>query len=297
MSLELEQLVDDILCGGSHYLGGIHNKSNAMPALVSAVVQWAMALKKDLSEVVAGIEPCIRQSIFMSLLPAEALEPSFPGSIDVAIDDHLRALGVNVSPDGRQVLRDACINIRRLYGLNKRAARNQTMSIAQLKGQPKLYHLISSRQGGRCIWCGVLLDAPSIRQTLDHVTPNHLGDDPLDGRNWAIACSSCNTGKDDTFAWSARAEAHDFIARRDIPATKVIGLRQRWSVLMRSRSCEYCGSSTQTVELWVYRRIKSGLPVPVNCGVSCGDCAKARHLEILTPIWASREQGRSILTV
>jgi len=297
MSLELERLIHDILCGGSHHLGGIHNKSTAVPTLVSAVVQWAMALKKDLGEVVAGIEPCIRQSIFMSLLPAEALEPDFPGSIDVAIDNHLTALGLNVSADGRLVLRDTCINIRRLYGLNKRDAREQTMSIAQVRGRPQLYQSILARQNSRCIWCGVPLDAPFVAQSLDHITPNHLGDDPLDGRNWAIVCSSCNSGKDDSFAWSARPEAHDFIGRKDIAATKVIALKQRWSVLMRDRCCEHCGSTTEETELWVYRRIRTGLPVPVNCGVACANCARTKLLEVLTPIWAAREQGRAIFVL
>ncbi len=297
MNSQLENLIEDILCGGGHYLGGIHNKSTSLSALLSAVVQWAMAVKKDLSEVVAGIEPCIRQSVFMSLLPAAALDPSFPGSIDLAVEEHLAALRINVSDEGRLALRDACINARRLYGINKREARNQTASIAQLLGDRKLYNLIHSRQRGRCIWCGVLLGPPSIIMTLDHVTPKHLGDDNPDGRNWAISCTSCNEGKGDSLAWSARPEAHDFIGRKDISATSVIGLTHRWSVLMRERQCEYCEASTTEAELWVYRRITTGLPVPVNCGATCENCAVSRKLEILTPRWASKEAGRGCLVV
>jgi hypothetical protein len=297
LNSQLENLIEDILCGGGHYLGGIHNKSASLSDLLSAVVQWAMAVKKDLSEVVAGIEPCIRQSVFMSLLPADALDPSFPGSIDRAVEEHLAALRINVSVEGRLALRDACINARRLYGLNKREARNQTASIAQLRGDTRLYNLIDSRQGGRCLWCGVLLNSPSVIMTLDHVTPKHLGDDNPDGRNWAISCTSCNEGKGDSLAWSARPEAHDFIGRNEISATSTIGLKHRWSVLMRERECEYCEASTAVAELWVYRRITTGLPVPVNCGTTCENCAVSRRLEILAPSWVSKEAGRGRLQV
>jgi 5-methylcytosine-specific restriction endonuclease McrA len=232
----------------------------------------------------------------MSLLPAEALEPNFPGSIDVAVDDHLRGLGINVSDDGRRVLRDTCINARRLYGLSKLQARNQTVSIAGLRGNPKLYQDIFSRQNGRCIWCGVSFSSSHVRMTLDHVTPKHLGDDPPDGRNWALSCGSCNIGKDDAFAWSARPEAHDFIGRNDISVTGLIGLKHRWSILMRGRLCEQCGSATGSSELWVYRRIRTGLPVPVNCGVICEGCAQTRKPEILSPLWIDQEKGRGVLS-
>ncbi len=297
MGSQLEDLLEDILCGGGHYLGGIHNKSASLSDLLSAVVQWSMAVKKDLNEVVAGIEPCIRQSVFMSLLPAGALDPSFQGSIDMAVDEHLGALGIKVSDEGRQVLRDTCINARRLYGLTAGQARNQAHSIAQLRGDRQLYQSIFSRQQGRCIWCGVPLDSPAVVLTLDHVTPKHLGDDHVDGRNWAICCCSCNNGKGDSLAWSARPEAHDFIGRNEISAISVIGLKHRWSVLMRERRCEYCKAAATEAELWVYRRIKTGLPVPVNCGVTCEGCAVNRKPEILAPIWVPQEEGRGTLTV
>jgi hypothetical protein len=233
----------------------------------------------------------------MSLLPAEALDPKFPGSIDRAVDDHLTELGIKVSDEGRRVLRDTCINVRRLYGLNASEARNRTMSIAQLRGNRKLYQAIFTRQQGRCIWCGVPLSSPSVAQTLDHVVPKHLGDDHVDGRNWALSCSSCNSGKGDSFAWSARPEAHDFIGRNDISATRIIGLKHRWSTLMRDRRCEFCRAPTEHVELWVYRRVKTGLPVPVNCGVTCEGCARIETPEILTPMWIPQEVGRGLLAI
>lgn len=297
MGPELERLVEDILCGGTHYLGGVQNRSDSLPSLFSAVVQWSMAVKKDLNEVVAVVEPCIRQSILMSLLPAEALDPAFQGSIDVSVDNHLRALGIQVSSRGRLILRDACINARRLYGMNAKQSRQQSASIAQLRGNQGLYREILARQKNRCVWCGVSLTAPFVVQTLDHVTPKHLGDDHSDGRNWAVTCRSCNTGKGDCLAWASRPEAHDFLGRNDIATTQIIGLTHRWSVLMRERGCEYCKMTTAAAELWVYRRIKTGLPVPVNCGATCEDCAEKRTLEILRPNWDLKEVGRAVLVV
>src|SRR5713101_8324032 len=90
----LTELIDDILCGGTEFLQGLHKSSADTTKLVTAVVEWAKLLRRELGEVIAGIEPCVRQSILMSLIPARAFDPSYQGSVDRAISDHLGTLGL-----------------------------------------------------------------------------------------------------------------------------------------------------------------------------------------------------------
>jgi hypothetical protein len=233
----------------------------------------------------------------MSLIPAQAFDPTYTGSIDKAIQDHLNQIGINISDEERRVIRDICINVNRLRGLSKSAARRRTAGLAELRGDPRLYNAILKRQNGRCLWCGVDLSSSDVEQSLEHVAPKHLGDDPPDGKNWGIACTSCNSGKAESLAWSARPEAHDYISRLDFSDINEIGLAQRWAVLMRSSHCSKCGATSKDAELWIFRRIPTGLPIPVNCSVTCLACATSHHLEILLPKWQPRESKRGKPTI
>jgi hypothetical protein len=167
------------------------------------------------------------------------------------------------------------------------------MGVARLRGQPILYDMIFKRQSGRCIWCGVDLRSPEVRETLDHVAPKHYGDDLPDGSNWALTCESCNSGKADTLAWAACAEAHDFLSRNSFGRPDRIGLPQRWCVFARVKKCDECGESPKKRDLWVYRKIPTGLPIPANCSATCPQCAVARGREILAVDWAPNEIGRA----
>lgn len=292
MADQLSDIISDILCGGDHFISGVHKSSSSLPSLLAAVVKWGELLSRDLDEIVAGFEPSIRQSVLMSLIPAQAFDSTYTGSIDKAIQDHLNQLGLNINDEERRVIRDICINVNKLKGLNAPAARRRTASLAELRGDIKLYNAILKRQNGRCLWCGVDLSSPDVEQSLEHVSPKHLGDDPPDGKNWGIACTSCNNGKAESLAWSARPEAHDYISRLAFSEINEIGLPQRWAVLMRSPRCSRCGATSKDTELWVFRRIPTGLPIPVNCSVTCLACAASHRLEILLPKWHPRESRR-----
>jgi hypothetical protein len=139
----------------------------------------------------------------------------------------------------------------------------------------------------------VRLDAVGVKQSLEHVTPKHIGSDPLDGSNWAIACTSCNSGKADTFAWASASYAHDFLNRLDFSLPR-LGLPQRWSVLMRDRHCVKCGKGPEDAELWVYRRVATGLMIPANCGTVCDTCVKTDTVAVLTPNWEEKEKARVV---
>ncbi|WP_420814190.1 HNH endonuclease [Nannocystis exedens] len=129
-------------------------------------------------------------------------------------------------------------------------------------------------------------------ETLDHLTPKHLGDDIPDGSNWALTCSTCNEGKADSFAWAATQWAHDYFHRGDPVGEAEIGAYQRWVVLARSRRCSFCSLGTREVELHVFRRVRTGLAIPANCAAACIACGRAKNVDFLIPRWAARELRR-----
>jgi ferredoxin len=290
----LDALINDILCGSDHFLGGVQKASSSQAQLVTAVVEWAGCLRRDLGEVVAGVEPCVRQSIVMSLIPARAVDPAYRGSIDKVITEHLQALGLELGDEERRVLRDLCLNVIKLRGMTAAQARSASLTIAELRTMPQLYYQLVGKQGGRCCWCGVELQDASIVETLEHVTPKHLGDDMPNGSNWALACLSCNRGKADVWAWGANASAHDYVGRVGFSDPWRLDLVHRWAVLMRTGRCDRCGNGPDVVELWVYKRIETGLPIPANCGASCVACAKTRGIKVVEPRWDPREALRGV---
>jgi hypothetical protein len=230
----------------------------------------------------------------MSLLPAKAFDPRYAGSIDAAILDHVGALRIGLGDEELRVIRNICINVRRLRGLDSRAARARSKSLAEIRGNRALYSMLMDRQGQRCLWCGVDLRAANVMQTLEHFAPKHLGDDLTDASNWALSCASCNNGKGAVLAWSASGSAHDFLMRAGFENPDRVGLDGRWAVLVRARRCEFCGIEPLRAELWVFRRVKTGLPIPANCSATCGPCAKARGSEILQPQWLPEEAGQTL---
>lgn len=286
---KLVNLIDDILCGSEYFLGGVQKSSPAPTVLIEAIVSWSQALKRDFSEVVAVIEPCLRQSILMSLIPQKAVDLRYNGSVDTAIHEHLAELGIGLESHHVDVLRNICLNMRKLKGMTAGEAREKTASLRELRADRSNYRRILDRQNGRCVWCGVHLDDAFVKQSLEHVTPKHIGDDHYDGSNWAIACKTCNEGKGDILAWATMPEAHDYVRRNDSDLGRV----QRWAILMRRSQCGFCGSGPKAVELFIYKRVRTGLCVPANCSVVCELCVPRKQgLELLKSPWVQDEAGR-----
>lgn len=289
----LDFLITDILCGGDHIISGVQKRSISLQSLFAGITEWGYALDRQLEEITAVVEPCIRQSILMSLLPKEAFDPNYSGSYDDAISNHLSSLGLSLGGDEVRVLRDVIINARALRGLNSTQARSQVSTLADLRGRPSLYREIMQRQHERCIWCGVLFGTSGVHESLEHVSPKHLGGDAGDGSNWAISCISCNSGKADSLAWAAQPEAHDYVRRGQFETVDFISLQHRWAVLMRSPRCTFCDKSALESELIVYKRIATGLPIPSHCDTVCAACAAAQGVEVIRPLWNPKEMGRA----
>lgn len=291
----LPALLKEILCAEEWFLKGVHDNSTSLRTFVKAAREWGKHLGRDLADVLGGIEPCLRQSMLMSLVPARAVDPSYHGSIDAAVDEHLTNLGITLGAEERLVLRNLCLHVRRYHGVDAAQARNLTMSLPQLRTtNPGMYDAMRKEQNNRCFWCGVRFDAVGVAEELDHITPKVLGDDMFDGSNWALTCRSCNQGKGESFAWAAQPEAQNYLRRLEFSDVNAIGLPQRWVILARERSCDSCAAGPQDEELWVYRRVKTGLPIPSNCSATCAKCGLHRKCDVLTPRWDQREVTRLI---
>lgn len=289
----LDELVADILRSDHHFLDGLHRTSSSFAELAAAVIDWSRRIGRPLDSLSAGIEPAFRQSVLFSLIPQKALDRSYEGSYDAAIDEHVRNLGMTLSEESKSALRNLIINVVRLRGMSADVARFQTAKLRDLRANPGLYQRVLDRQGGRCVWCGIDLNEASVKQSLEHMLPKHLGDDPPEAHNWAVACSSCNSGKRDAVAWATSPWAYDYFERTDFEVLGGISLQHRWTVLCRDRRCFWCELRSDQTELFNFKRIETGLPVPSNCGTTCSDCAIANGLTILEAEWVPGEIERA----
>lgn len=288
---EFDKLLEEVLKGDGYSLAGVHRAGIPPFELFAALGEWANRLERENAEVFAVLEPCVRQSVFFSLIPGKAIDPSYKGNIDAAIREHLAAIRTSLSDEAIEKVRGFCINLRRLHGANKSQARAMAKSLGELRTRPVQFREIRDRQGGRCMWCGADFVRAEVDMTLEHVAPKHIGDDPEDGSNWGLACRSCNEGKEDAFSWAATKWAHDFVPRKFALGNQ-IRLEHRWTILARSPKCDRCHTSPRQSELFVYKRIDTGLSVPSMCSTICEACARANSITTLSPLWADKERTR-----
>ena len=288
----LDELVADILSSDTHFLDGLHRRSASFASLTAAVIDWSRKLGRPVDSLAAGIEPSFRQSILFSLIPIKALDPGNGASYEYLIDEHLGNLGITIAADQKRNLIDLLININRLKGMTSVQARAQTARLGNLKSNAALYQRVLERQSNRCVWCGVDLSHSGVVESLEHMLPKHLGDDLPDAQNWAIACTSCNSGKQDSVVWSTSAYAFDYFERNDFLDLGKVRLTHRWTVLCRDGKCEACSASAKDRELFVYKRVSTGLAIPTNCSTICAPCSVANGKEPLSVDWNPLESSR-----
>jgi len=276
-------------------LMGVHRKSRSAGVIYRALLEWGSRLNRDPSDVLASTESCIRQNVLMSLIPHRAVDPRYAGSIDVAVEEHLASLAIDLSPAERIVLRNICLHIRKYHGLDKRAARRITMSLGAVRlARGSTYQAIRAKQNGRCCWCGALFQAPGVVESLEHLSPKLIGDDLADGSNWGLSCLSCNSGKAGSLGWATQSASQDYLERPEFADVSRLGLAQRWAVLCRVQRCDHCASVPRNTSLWVYRKVKTGLPIPSHCSVTCEKCGAKRKCDLLIPRWDDLESGRLV---
>ena len=283
MHPDLANFIDSILVHDEYLLGGVHHSElNDLTTWLQVGTEWSRIFGRRIHDVLSVMEPCLRQSVFFTLIPHEALEGSFTGSFDTAINKHLVQLGLTLTEEQKVKIRTIIVNLRALSGLDSKAARRKSSGIAELKAQHDLYEKISNRQKKRCYFCGFKFDSMGVGETLDHIAPKHLGDDPSDGSNWVIACPECNAGKGDAFSWATNEYSFDYIQRKDIE----VGINQvtrhhRWIALARDKKCLYCELQPKDIQLHIHKIISTGLPIPSNLKTVCENCKNANSIMVL----------------
>lgn len=291
---ELDTYIANLLTQGDlFFLQRVQYSADSLTH-TSIVDRWSKSLGLSSVTVLLFAESSIRQQIVMSLVPKRCVDPSYMGSLEEPIREHLSNLSIALPDDAIRTLITICQNSRKLQHFSKQEARNQSVKLGQIKkSQPHLYAEMRGRQNSRCVWCGVPIAETGVIESLEHMVPKHIGDDLPDGKNWAISCMSCNTGKADTLAWGSSSAAHGDIGRKQI-GMSTLGLAQRWVVLARDLVCIACGADAKSRSLWVYHRNTTGLLIPSHCGVVCDSCAQGDQFHIPTPDWVDRESARAI---
>ena len=289
---EISEVIQDLF-QGQYFLQHVQKPVDRVHLLIKEISAFEKRLSLPEANCIHAISCLLRQSILMSLLPASAFDTSYSGSIDRAIKDHLDNLEITVEASLIVRLRDICININKLRNLTSSQARSQSKSLSDIRAQPAIYASIMSRQNSRCVWCGVQLSSGDVKMSLEHMAPKHIGDDMPDTSNWAIACTTCNSGKGETLSWSTSPFATGYLRAKHFVDPSFICGETRWAILARDTECDTCKQNPTDVELGIYRKISTGLPIPQFCAATCANCALAEGKEILSVKWDNLESTRS----
>ena len=276
----LDQTLQDILRTDIHILQGLQTGDDDLSSLLHELADHRGNLRLSAFRCNQFLAANLRQTLLMAIVPANAFDSGFTGSIDRAISEHLVELGVTLSVENRQQLRDICINIRKVRHLTGKQARRVSKSLSDLRANPSDYTRIMTAQNDRCIWCGVVLVSSAVKMSLEHMAPKHVGDDPADGKNLAIACTTCNSGKGELLSWASSPFASGFLRAMHFRDPNMICIENRWIVLALDRRCESCRKGPLDVELGVCREIQSGLPIPQHCTTTCANCATTLRKDV-----------------
>ena len=288
----IETTLEEVLCSSPYFLQNVHSPIENLVALQGEISSLEKRLSLSLGKTNHAVGAILRQALLTLVIPAKAFDDTYTGSIDDALSEHLNELGIDISKDARVCVRNICLNVRKLRALDGTAARNATKKLSDIRTMGQTYNDILYRQNHRCIWCGVNLVSPNIKASLEHMAPKHLGDDMPDTSNWAIACTTCNSGKGETLAWSSSAFSLGFLrARHFVDPFSICG-EVRWAVLVRDRKCDTCGVGPDLCELGVHLQVQTGLPIPLNCSTTCGNCATLHGKKLLKCQWDDKEVGR-----
>lgn len=178
------------------------------------------------------------------------------------IREHLLSIGIHDRDEG-------LVDIIKRIGDHFYSCQNETndrkRSISDLRMNSRLYQKFLLQQNNRCNTCGTELDENN--QELDHIIPYKLLGDPLDGANWQILCSRCNSGKGGLFTPLQHNEFLNWIYdKKDL---EKVSDKLAFMLFVLDKRCHVCGIDVSKSELKVRKRISTGLTVASNMTVTC----------------------------
>lgn len=204
----------------------------------------------------------VRQRLIALLIPEEALFGRVP-EVKPLIRKHLLSLGLKEDEELISAIKVAISNYRQRDGGKRK------YSINDVRVRHKaVFDWICAEQNGRCATCGKTISY-GTNMELDHVLPNHLGNDPPDGSNWQFLCAPCNRGKNEWIHYSARLGR---LATIHSQISDSLSEPLRHACLERDQSCGVCGASTKERELAVVKKCITGCWVLDNCVTLCSEC-------------------------
>ncbi len=103
---------------------------------------------------------------------------------------------------------------------------------------------------------------------LDHIIPDHLGNDPDTGGNWQLLCKPCNRGKNEWIHYTSKfgkvatlhSEINDYLLE---PV--------RYAALERDEGCSFCSATPKSHSLYVKKKHPSGCWVLDNSQTVCSE--------------------------
>jgi len=204
----------------------------------------------------------VRQRLIALLIPEEAL---FGKGTEVKplIRKHLISLGVSEDEELISAIKVAVSNYRQRDGGKRKYSINDVRVRHRM-----VFQRICNQQNDRCATCGKALSYGSNME-LDHIFPNHIGNDPPDGSNWQFLCGPCNRGKNEWMHYSARLGRLSTIHSQ---LGDELSEPLRYACLERDRSCTVCGITPQNGELLVSKKCETGCWILDNCATVCVPC-------------------------
>ncbi len=231
-------------------LFGVGMSSINLETLTCAIQDTAKILfSTDEEKICVELGELIRFKSLFLLLPEKCIVES-PPKMKPLIREHLDNLGVQHTETTVAMIRHLCLNIQ-----NKRRGYQKKFGIGDVYVKfPRIFQEKMSKQGGRCKFCGVILNY-GVNLELDHILPWFLADDPLSGVNWQFLCGECNKGKGVFPYYSLNRTWLNWVTSN---YSANLNSHVRFAALCRDKQCVRTGKKPSEAKMRVIKRVESG---------------------------------------
>jgi len=174
----------------------------------------------------------LRQRLIATLMPSAALFSDPSEEVKPTIRKHLSLYGILDDEPLVNILKTFSQNFRRKVNGLRRKKGVDDLRVSNFAALNQIYDL----QNKRCHSCGEPLYFGSNME-LDHIIPDHLGNDPDNGGNWRLLCKPCNRGKNE---WIHYTSKFGRVATLHSEISDVLLEPVRYASLERDGKCSVC---------------------------------------------------------